>query len=401
MAFVGLLLLLALALPGRADIDLERGKIRGLFERFLEGKARSEDLALIKSLTEEIELEPPSYLRFYAKGILQEKRGNFRQALENYLRSIRLKPDYNPSYFRFNELIRKVEGAEDLREALTEVLRERFREPPPVILENPPDRYLFLVEKMSQYLLIFRGRELEDLYPVTTGADWEDKWREGDRRTPEGIYYFTRFIPPHKLPKMYGGTAVVLNYPNPVDRLLGKGGSGIWLHGSDQEGRNNIPFSTRGCVVADNSDLRVITARIKRENTLIAIYKEIPSSLRVDDVRSFLKSWEESWESRDLDAYLSHYSREFVWKRGGFREWKRYKRRVILNKKRIEVRVEDLTVVAFRRGLSPEAEYYVAEFRQTYLSDTYRDRGIKRLYITKEGGKLKILAEEFFREERL
>jgi len=58
---------------------LEKGKIGGVFERFLEGRAQREDLELIKSLTEEIELDPPPYLRFYAKGILQEKRGNFRE----------------------------------------------------------------------------------------------------------------------------------------------------------------------------------------------------------------------------------------------------------------------------------------------------------------------------------
>ncbi len=399
-----MLCLLALAVftaPAGGHADLERGEITAVFERFLKGTAREEDLALIKSLTEEIELSPHPYLRFYARGLLQEKRGNLREAVESYLRSIELKPDYNPSYFRFNELVRKVKDAGKLRDRLTIILWERFRDPPPVIVENPPDKYLFLVEKMSQYLLIYRGKELEELYPVTTGADWEDKWREGDKRTPEGIYYFTGFIPPRKLPKMYGGIAVVLNYPNPVDKLLGKGGSGIWLHGSDEAGRNSIPFSTRGCVVADNNDLRIIARKIRKENTLIAIYKEIPSSLEVDDVREFLRSWESSWEQQDLKAYLSHYSKNFRWKRGGFREWKRYKRRVVLNKKRIEVDVEDLTIVAFRRGLSEEVEYYLAEFRQTYRSDTYSDKGVKRLYIVRERGKLKILAEEFFREERL
>jgi len=376
MMWLVILLLPILTLWGSSD--LERGKVDGAFGRFLRGNASEEDLALIKSLAEEIDLNPSPHLRYYAKGILQEKRGNLREALKNYLMSIEAKSDYNPSYFRFNELIRKVRDADDIRERLTEILKKRFGTPPPVILENPPNRYLFLVEKMSQYLLIYRGMTLEALYPVTTGRDWEDKWREGDRRTPEGIYYFTRFIPPEKLPKMYGGIAVVLNYPNPVDRLLGKGGSGIWLHGSDEEGRNSIPFSTRGCVVADNRDLKDIAARIRKTNTLMAIYKEIPSSIKVDDIRSFLRSWEESWEQKDLKAYLSHYSRKFRWKRGGFREWKRYKRRVILNKRSIEVDLEDLTVVAFRRGLSDEVEYYLAEFRQTYRSDKYSDRGIKR-----------------------
>jgi murein L,D-transpeptidase YafK len=353
------------------------------------------------NLAEDIKEEPSEYARFFARGLMAERRGNLEEAIENYLRSIELKSDYNPSYFRFNALIRKVENPEVFRKRMTDIVWKRFSIPPSVIVENSDDKYVFLVEKMSQYLLIYKGKVLENLYPVTTGQDWEDKWVEGDKRTPEGIYYFTEFIPPERLPKMYGGIAVVLNYPNPVDKLLGKGGSGIWLHGSDEEDRNNIPFSTRGCVVAGNDDLRSIVKRIAKENTLIAIYKEIPTDIEVDDVVAFLSLWERSWEEKDVDTFLSMYSKRFRWKRGRFRSWERYKRRVILGKRSIDVEIKDLTVVAFRRGLSEEVEYYVAEFTQVYRSDTYSDVGFKRLYIIKENDELKILTEEFKRDRRL
>ena len=391
------LLTVSLALGGHPE-DLERGNLLKAFERFVKGKATEYDLYLIKSIADFIKKEPPEHIKLFTEGLLAEKRGDYDKALEKYVSSIEIKPDYNPSYFRFNAVIRKTKNPEVFRKKLTSIVRKRFAQPPPVIVENPEGKYIFLVEKMSQYLLVYKGKKLEALYPVTTGKDWEDKWREGDKRTPEGIYYFTKFIPPERLPKMYGGIAVVLNYPNPVDQLLGKGGSGIWLHGSDEEDRNNIPFSTRGCVVAGNADLREIVKRISIDNTLIAVYKEIPSRIELDDVKAFLKSWEESWEKKDLKKYLSHYSRKFTWKRGGFREWERYKRRVILNKKNIEVEIKDLTLLAFRRGLSKEVEYYVAEFYQVYRSDSYSDRGLKRLYIIKDGGRLKILREEFERE---
>ncbi len=377
---------------------LERGDMIKSFKNFIEGKADAYDLFLVKSIAEEIEPKPPEYIRYFVRGLLAEKRGNLETAIENYLRSIELKSDYNPSYFRFNELIRKVEEPEKFREKITHIMKERFSKAPPVIVENSKNKYVFLVEKMSQYLLIYRGKKLEALYPVTTGMDWEDKWREGDRRTPEGIYYFTKFIPPEKLPKIYGGIAVVLNYPNPVDRLLGKGGGGIWLHGSNEKNRNSIPFSTRGCVVAGNNDLKNIVKRIVKGNTLIGIYKEIPKDIELDDIKGFLRSWKESWENKDIQRYLSLYSMRFTWKRGGFREWARYKRRVILNKKKIEISIKEPTVLAFRRGLSENVEYYVAEFLQIYKSDRYSDRGLKRLYIIREDGKLKILKEEFKRE---
>jgi len=397
MRGVLILLLTSFFLWGNTT-DLERGELFKSLERFLEGKATEQDLYLIKSLGEDIEGKPPEHIKLFTKGLLAERRGDYGKALENYLRSIELKPDYNPSYFRFNEVIRKVKNPETYREKLTQIVRRRFSNPPPVIVENPNNKYVFLVEKMSQYLLVYRGKELEALYPVTTGKDWEDKWVEGDSRTPEGIYYFTEFVPPERLSSTYGGIAVALNYPNPVDALLGKKGSGIWLHGSDKEDRNSIPFSTRGCVVAGNRDLKAIVRNISLTNTLIGIFKEIPQKIGTEDVVSFLESWKRSWERKDIEGYLSHYSSRFTWERGDFKEWERYKRKVILEKKRIEVNVGDLTLLAFRRGLSDEVEYYVAEFRQTYRSDSYSDSGLKRLYIIKEKGRLKILREEFARE---
>jgi len=400
MGWVACLLGVLLLIPSFGSHYLERGEIIRSFENFLQGKSSQDDLYLIKSIAEEIKIDVPPYMKHYSRGILLEKQGKREDALKEYLRSIELNPAYNPSYFRFNYLIRKVQNPDPYREKIKRILLKRFKKPPPVIIENADDKYLFLVEKMSQYLFIYRGKELIEIHPVTTGMDWEDKWREGDRRTPEGIYYFTRFIPPNQLSKMYGGIAVVMNYPNPVDRLLKKGGSGIWLHGSDTSDRNKIPFSTRGCVVGENTSLKEIVKKIRIHNTLISVYKYIPEDPPSTDVLEFLKSWEKSWERKDVKGFLSHYSKKFRWKRGGFKEWKRYKERVITQKKNIEVTIKDLTVVGFWKKEGKTPEYYVAEFHQTYESDSYSDKGLKRLYIWKEGDKLKIISEEFLREGR-
>ena len=390
---VNLFLLIGVAMPSE---DLERGNILKIFEKFLKGSASEEELSVIKEVASKVEVKPPLYLKEYALGLIEENRGNKEEALKHFLRSIELKPDYNPSYFRFNELIRSVDNPGRYREKITHIVKNRFTEPPPVIIANSDKKYLFLVEKMSQYLLVYKGKKLIALYPVTTGQGWGDKWVEGDKKTPEGLYFFTRFIPPSQLPAMYGGIAVVLNYPNPVDKLLGKGGSGIWLHGSNEEDREKIPFSTRGCVVADNESLRDALKFIRLDNTLVGIYKTIPEKLESENVLEVLNRWKESWENKDLEGYISFYSKNFKWKRGGLREWKRYKKRVILGKKYIKVNMKDITVIAFSKG--NEATYYLVEFLQEYESDSYRDRGLKRLYLVKEGSNInsiKILYEGF------
>ncbi|MDQ7039079.1 MAG: hypothetical protein Q9N26_07815, partial [Aquificota bacterium] len=92
--------------------DLERGDPVGPFVRFLQGKASTLDAFLIKSLGDMVKVEVPDYIRAYAEGLVKEKRGDLEGALESYLKSISLKPDYNPSYFRFNDLIRRVRNPE-------------------------------------------------------------------------------------------------------------------------------------------------------------------------------------------------------------------------------------------------------------------------------------------------
>ena len=87
-----------------------------------------------------------------------------------------------------------------------------------------------------------------------------DKQKEGDLKTPEGVYFITRKIT-QKLDFMeYGPHAVSLNYPNPADRLRGKTGSGIWLH---SKGQPIAGLTTRGCLAIDQHEIREIVHQLK------------------------------------------------------------------------------------------------------------------------------------------
>lgn len=91
-------------------------------------------------------------------------------------------------------------------------------------------------------------REFECIHGRVEG----DKQREGDLRTPEGVYFITHKIT-QKLDFMeYGPHAFNLNYPNPADRLRGKTGSGIWLH---SKGQPITGLTTRGCMAIDQHEI--------------------------------------------------------------------------------------------------------------------------------------------------
>lgn len=79
-----------------------------------------------------------------------------------------------------------------------------------------------------------------------------DKQKEGDLRTPEGVYFITHKITQQLDFMEYGPHAFNLNYPNPADRLRGKTGSGIWLH---SKGQPITGLTTRGCMAIDQHEI--------------------------------------------------------------------------------------------------------------------------------------------------
>ncbi|MEM9244926.1 MAG: L,D-transpeptidase [Cyanobacteria bacterium P01_F01_bin.153] len=124
-----------------------------------------------------------------------------------------------------------------------------------------------LVEKSKYRLTIFRDRQPIKSYPVVFGGSPEgDKLREGDQKTPEGVY-FVRDLYPH----VGWSKFIWLDYPRPESwrehfqaKFSGQlawhapiGGE-IGIHGvpqgseSDIENRSNW---TLGCVSLTNNDV--------------------------------------------------------------------------------------------------------------------------------------------------
>ncbi len=123
-------------------------------------------------------------------------------------------------------------------------------------LASHSPEYLLAADKSRK--LLFQVERLQD-DPVITrqfdcihGRREGDKQKEGDLRTPEGVYFITHKIT-QKLDFMeYGPHAFNLNYPNPADRLRKKTGSGIWLH---SKGQPIAGLTTRGCMAIEQSEI--------------------------------------------------------------------------------------------------------------------------------------------------
>ncbi|SCY51151.1 L,D-transpeptidase family protein [Thiohalorhabdus denitrificans] len=128
-----------------------------------------------------------------------------------------------------------------------------FRDAPPhrMVLVAKDVRSAYLVEAEDD-----RPRVVRRFGRILLGANPGDKRVEGDKRTPEGVYYIQRYLPEPRLAPRYGAGAFPLNYPNIVDRIRDKTGYGIWLHGVDEEDEDKT--DTKGCVAFDNTSLEVL-----------------------------------------------------------------------------------------------------------------------------------------------
>lgn len=264
--------------------------------------------------------------------------------------------------------------------------------------ESEPYALVVDLELSRMYVLAKMGGGLRivDDYYVSGGKEGPEKHREGDRRTPLGVYFIQEHIPGSRLPNLYGWGAFTLDYPNPLDRRLGKTGHGIWLHGNPTGTFSRPPQDSDGCVTMHNKDLEALAPLLKRGNVPVVIARRVawadPGDLDMvrEKMLDMLEAWRSDWESLNSDAYLTHYSPEFRSGSQNHAAWARHKRRV--NAEKSEIRVHLANVNLFEYPETPGV--MVATFTQDYWSDNFQSSSRKRQFWKHEAdGQWRIIYE--------
>lgn len=230
-------------------------------------------------------------------------------------------------------------------------------------------------------------------YPSDLGKKMGDKSTAGDHRTPEGIYFFQKMLEGPSLAfNLYGVRAFPLDYPNVFDQRQGKTGDGIWLHAiPDTE---SLERGSRGCVVVRNESILALSQFITLKRTPVLIFNHVrtaPLSAlqdRKNQTDRWLAQWKKMWESKDLDSYMSHYSESFESQSKNKAAWREYKAGLAQRAGQIHINIGPL--IAFEHdGKS------VIKFLQHYKSETLEDYGEKTIYLTRENGVDRIIAESW------
>ena len=106
---------------------------------------------------------------------------------------------------------------------------------------------------------------------IGSGKGGYGKQVEGDNKTPLGVYTITGKRSDAGLPDLYGSGALTLDYPNALDRHLGKTGYGIWIHGIPHAQRSRAPRSSEGCVTMSNDHMTSLMNQVNPTETLVIL----------------------------------------------------------------------------------------------------------------------------------
>ena len=152
---------------------------------------------------------------------------------------------------------------------------------------------------------------------VSVGINGVGKVKEGDGKTPLGVYFIQRKLPGATLPDLFGAGALTLNFPNAVDAMRNKTGSGIWLHGTPSAQYSRAPEATDGCVVLANAEMDELLRLPGWRMTPVVIADKldwISASQTPASYKSFkptLDQWLSDRQNADIDKLKTHYSPRF------------------------------------------------------------------------------------------
>jgi murein L,D-transpeptidase YafK len=271
---------------------------------------------------------------------------------------------------------------------------------PRALLQMRKDqRHALIVDARHSRLYLYENRNdglrlVQDFY-VSQGKLGINKLKEGDMRTPVGVYYLIGRLPGVKLPDMYGKGALPLDYPNDWDKINGRSGSGIWVHGTPPGTFSRPPLSTDGCVVVSNDDLNFITRTVEIGKTpiLIGDQVEFVSKEQVDkdlqQAAALVESWRRDVENRDDASLKALYSPKFRSASDDKIDAWLDKNRYLPGAKNISVTISE---PSYFRQPSQE-EVIVSNFTQQIVIGKFRHAVRKKQYWAKEGTAWRIVAE--------
>lgn len=273
-----------------------------------------------------------------------------------------------------------------------------------VVLKNRDTSYgyyekidsLLLANKKEKKLEVYNFKDnnlvLINTHNVIVGARG-DKKAEGDLKTPVGVYDITkRFVPNISF---YGPLAYELSYPNTYDKVRGKNGYGIWIHGSPLDGSQRDPMS-KGCVVLANNDIELLDTKIKPENTISILSENRVPKVKKDDLSTLLSGlfiWQDAWRENQIEKYLGFYATDFNRFDGKDKEqFSRFKKSIFSRGEKKKIIFNNINIAPYPN--EENKKLFRITFDEIYETKNHKFEGHKELFVQLHASSFEILSEK-------
>jgi uncharacterized protein YraI len=144
----------------------------------------------------------------------------------------------------------------------------------------------------------------------------------------------------------------------------------------------------------DSSKVNVAEITTAKNLKLIEIPIKTKEGLNSTDVfntqniiKPYLVNWIKGWENRNIDLYLSFYSKNFVDPRRSYSKWEASRRSSLNKSTNISIKITDLKTHILNNNSIK------VTFIQQYMSNIISDIGTKEMWWKKEEGNWKIIKE--------
>lgn len=178
--------------------------------------------------------------------------------------------------------------------------------------------HVVLVDLDTSELYLFDTKstspQLIKKHYISSGKAGFGKLIEGDLKTPLGVYRIHGFRGDDTLPALYGSGALMLNFPNALDRSLGRTGSGIWLHGNPRSNRSRSPRSSEGCVTMANDHLLDLYQQIDIGRTEVVLAHDVQwhnqdnFTLQREQYRELFAQYRNAWINNNFNDLMAIYT---------------------------------------------------------------------------------------------
>lgn len=271
--------------------------------------------------------------------------------------------------------------------------------PKPILQIGTDQKHVLIIDTTRSRMYVYENQDgqlkfLNDYY-ISQGRDGVNKSREGDQRTPLGVYYVNGRIPGTKLPDFYGTGALPLNYPNEWDKRNGRSGYGIWLHGTPSDNFSRPPRSSDGCVVLANPDLQSLYATAEVGKTVVVISDNIQFIDKTEwrkerHLAGFMEQWQQDMEAADINKVRTNYSPHFRSTSGeSLSIWFNRQQKSLSKARPSSVKLRDLSLYRYPGKEDMIVSTFVQETAVGKNKNTIR----KRQYWQREGAQWKIVYE--------